>query len=80
MKEDNKAECLKKYWWAFQAELMAKYPPANAGNVRDAGSIPGPGRSPGGWHGNPLQYSFLENLIGRGLWWATIHKVAKCHT
>ena len=40
---------------------MEKDPPANAGDVRDAGSIPGSGRSPGGGHGNPLQYSCLEN-------------------
>ena len=73
MREDNKAECLKKYWWASQAELTVKYPPANAGNVRDAGSIPGSGRSSGGWHGNPLKYSCLENLMDRGVWWATIH-------
>ena len=52
---------------------MVKYPPANAGNVRDAGSIPGSGRSSGGWHGNPLKYSCLENLMDRGVWWATIH-------
>ena len=37
----------------------------------EAGSIPGPGRSPGGRHGNPLQYSCLENPMDRGAWWAT---------
>ena len=41
--------------------LAAKNPPANAGDMKDAGSIPGLGRSPGGGHGNPLQYSYLEN-------------------
>ena len=41
------------------------------------GSIPGLGRSPGGGHGNPLQYSCLENPIDRGAWWATVHGVAK---
>jgi len=41
-------------------------------NARDAGSIPGSGRSPGGGNGNPLQYSCLENLIGRGAWWAIV--------
>ena len=41
--------------------LAVKNPPANAGDMKDAGSIPGLGRSPGGGHGNPLQYSYLEN-------------------
>ena len=48
--------------------------PASAG---DAGSVPGWGRSPGGGHDNPLQYSCLENPMDRGAWWATIHGVAK---
>ena len=43
--------------------LEVKNPPANAGDVREVGSIPGSGRSPGGGHGNPLQYSCLENLL-----------------
>ena len=49
-------------------------------NVRDAGDsglIPGLGRSPGGEHGNPLQYSCLENPMDRGAWWATAHRIAK---
>ena len=46
--------------------LVVKNPPANAGDVRDAGLIPGSGRSPGGGHGNPLQYSCLENSMDRG--------------
>ena len=46
-------------------------------NVGDLGSVPGLGRSPGGGHGNPLQYSCLENIHGRGAWWATVHGVAK---
>ena len=46
----------------------------NAGN---AGLIPGSGRSPGGGHGNPLQYSCLENSMDRGDWWATVHGVAR---
>ena len=50
---------------------------ANAGDIRDVGSIPGLGRSLGGGHGNPLQYSSLENPMGRGVWWATVHKVTK---
>ena len=54
-----------------------KNPPANAGYTRDAGSIPGLGKSPGGGHGNPLQYSCLENSTDRGAWRATMHGVAK---
>ena len=45
---------------------MVKNPPANAGDIRDAGSIPRLGRSPGGGHGNPLLYSCLENSMDRG--------------
>ena len=60
--------------------LVVNNPPANAGNVRDVGSIPGSGRSPRGGHGNPLQYSCLENPIDRGVWWATVHRVAKSWT
>ena len=52
----------------------------SAGDVRDIGSIPGSGRFPGGGHGNPLQYSYLENPIGRGAWRATVHGVAKSLT
>ena len=47
---------------------MVKNPPANAGEVGDAGSIPGLGRSPGRGHGNPIQYSCLENPMGRRAW------------
>ena len=60
--------------------LVVKNPPANAGGGRDAGSIPGSGRSPGGGNGNPLQYSCLENPIDGGAWWATVHRVAKTWT
>ena len=56
--------------WASQVVLMVKNLPANAGDVRDVGSIPGSGRSPGGGHGNPLQYSCLENPMDRGTWQA----------
>ena len=56
---------------------MVKNPPASAGDIRDVGSIPGSGRSPGGGHGNPLQYSYLENRTDRGAWQAAVHK---CHT
>ena len=51
---------------ASQVVLVVKNPPANAGDVRDVGSIPGWGRSPGEGHGNPLQYSCLENPMDRG--------------
>ena len=50
---------------------------ANAGDIRDKGSIHGLGRSPGGGHGNPLQYSFLENPMDRGAWQATVYGVTK---
>ena len=57
--------------------LVVKNLPASVGDVRVVSSIPGWGRSPGGGHGNPLQYSCLENpMVSRG-WWATVHKVAK---
>ena len=58
-------------------ELLVKNPPPNAGDVRDTGSIPGLGRSPGGGHGNPLQYFYLENPMDRRAWWATVRGVAK---
>ena len=48
-----------------QVALVVKKPPANAGDIRDAGLIPGSGRSPGGGHGNPPQYSYLENPHGQ---------------
>ena len=59
---------------------MVKNPPANAGDIRDAGSIPGLGRSPGGGHGNPLQYSCQEHPMDRGVWQAATHTVAKSQT
>ena len=49
-------------------------------NVGDLGSVPGLGKSPGGGHGSPLQYSCLENPMDRGAWWATVHRVAKSQT
>ena len=55
--------------------VVVKSLPANAGDARDAGSIPGLGRSPGGGNGNPLQYSYLENRTDRGAWWDTIHRI-----
>ena len=62
---------------ASQVVLAVKNPPANAGDVREAGLIPGSGRSPGGEHGNPLQYSCLENPMDRSAWQTTVHTVAK---
>ena len=59
---------------------VVKNLPANTGDIRDVGSIPGSGRSPGGGHGNPLQYSCLENAMDRGAWRATVHGVAKSWT
>ena len=58
---------------------VVKNPPANAGDIKDAGLIPGSGRYPG-WYGNPLQYSCLQNPMSRGAWWATVHRVAKSQT
>ena len=59
---------------------MVKKLSDNAGDIRDAGSIPGSGRSPGGRHGNPLQYSCLENPIDRGDMWATVYGITKTGT
>ena len=56
---------------------MVKNPPANAGDV---GLIPGSERSPGEGHGNPLQYSCLENPMDRGAWWATVPGIAELDT
>ena len=60
--------------------LVVKNPSASAGDIKDAGSIPGSGRSPGEGNGNPLQYSCLENLMDREVWWATVHRVVKSQT
>ena len=65
---------------ASQVALVVKNLPANAGDTRDASSIPGSGRSPGGGHGDPLQSSCLENPMDRGAWWAIVHWVAKSWT
>ena len=59
---------------------MVQNPPVNAGDIRDASSIPGSGRSLGGRHGNPLQCSCLENAMDREAWWAIVHRVAKSQT
>ena len=60
--------------------LVVKNPADNAEDLRDVGSIPGSGRSPGGGHGNPLQYSCLENPMDRGAWQATVHRLSKSRT
>ena len=64
----------------FLGGSSSKEPPANAEDIREPGSIPGLGRFPGGGHGNPPQYSCLENPTGRGAWRATVHGVAKSQT
>ena len=67
-------------WEDTSMALEVKNPPANAGDVRDVGSIPGSGRSPGGEHGNPLQYSCLENPMDSGTWQDIVHGVAQSRT
>ena len=62
-------------WWLSSQESAC-----NAGDAGDAGSIPGSGRSPGGGHGNPLQYSCLENPMGRGSWRAAVHRALETWT
>ena len=62
---------------AAQVALVVKNLPANSGDIRDAGSIPGSGRSLGGGYGNPLQYSCLENPKDRGACWASVHRVTE---
>ena len=65
--------------WGFPGGSVGKEPVCNARDARDMGSIPGSGRSPREEHGNPLQYSGLENSMDRGVWRATIHGVAWGH-
>ena len=60
--------------------LVVKNLAANVGDAKDAGLIPGSRRSPGGGHGNPLQYAYLDNPMDRGVWQATVHRVAKSRT
>ena len=62
---------------APQVALLVKNQLADAGDKRDLGSVPGEGRSPGGGHGNQLQYSCLENSTDTGAWQATVHRVAE---
>ena len=69
-----------RYIWAPKVALVVKKTTANAGDIRNMGLIPGLGRSPGGGHDNPLQYSCLENPMDRGAWWATVYRVTKSQT
>ena len=63
--------------WPSQVAIVVKNLTTNAGDIRDTGSILGSGRSPGGGHSNLLQYACLENLMDRGAWRVTTHRVAK---
>ena len=62
---------------APQVVLVVKNLSANAGDIRNMGSVPGLGRSPGEGNSYPLQYSYLENSMDRGAWWATVHGVTE---
>ena len=64
----------------FPGGTVEKNPPANAGDTRNVGSVPGSKRSPGVGTGNSFQYSYLENSMDRGAWWATVHGAAKTQT
>ena len=64
----------------FPGDAVVKNPPANAGDVKDTISNLGSERSPGGGHGNPLQYSCLENPMNRGAWQATVHRSQELDT
>ena len=69
------------FWMTIsQGALVVEDPPASAGDLRDVGSISGLGRSPEEGNGNPFQYYCLENPMGRGAWWAMVHKIAKSWT
>ena len=67
-------------FWGFPGGTVVENQAANTGHIGDLGSIPGSGRSPGGGHGNPLQYSCLENSMDRGAWRATVHRVTESDT
>ena len=64
----------------FPGGANGKDLPASAGDIRNMGSNPGSGRSPGGGHVNPLQYSCLGSPMDRGAWWATVHGITKSCT
>ena len=66
--------------WASLLVLMVKSLPVKAGDIRHMGLNPKLGRSPGGGHGNPLQYSCLENPLDSGAWWAMVRRVTKSQT
>ena len=66
--------------WGFPGGSVVKNPPAKLGSAGDVGSIPGLGISPGGGHGNPLQYSCLENPMDKGAWQAAAHRVTQSQT
>ena len=66
--------------WVSHLALLAKNLLANAGNIREVGSVPGLGKSPGAGNGNPLQYSCLVNPLDRGAWWDAVHRVTKIWT
>ena len=66
--------------WGDMEVLVVNNLPANAADIRDMGSFLGSGRSSGGGHRNPLQYSCLENAMDRGDWWSTIHRVTNSWT
>ena len=69
-----------KHSGGFPSGSWLKNLPANEGGTGDVGSVPGSRRSPGGGHGNPLQYPCLENPMDRGAWWIMVHQVAKSQT
>ena len=71
---------LSRFFMDFKSGAMVRNLPVNAGDERDAGWIPGMGRSPGGWNGNPLQYSGLGNSMDRGTCQSTVHGTAKSQT
>ena len=75
-----KRGCLQGSYGGSQVVQVVKNPPTNAGDMRDVGSIPGLGRSPGGGLGNPLQYSCLKNPMDRGACRATVHRIAQSWT
>ena len=71
------------YNFGYEFPIVSGFPgstknlPANAGNLRDTGLIPGLERSPGGGHGNPFHYSCLKNPMGRKAWWVIVHTITK---
>ena len=69
-----------KLYTGFPGDSVVESPPAWAGVTGDPGSSPGSGRSPGGGNGNPHQYSYLENPMDRGAWWATVNVIAESDT